>query len=238
MKLTDFTTLTFDCYGTLIDWETGILAVLKPWAARNRLDASDDALLEAFGRHETGVQQANPGMLYRDILRRVQRAVAKDFAVAPSDADADALGTSIGDWPAFPDSVASLAYLKQHYKLVILSNVDNASFAHSNARLRVAFDAIFTAEDIGSYKPDPRNFRYMLDRLGAMGVARVDILHTAQSLYHDIPPAKELGLATNWINRRHAKTGEGATPPSDVRPDFDFPSLAAFAEAHRVVRSA
>ncbi|MFQ5959704.1 MAG: haloacid dehalogenase, partial [Alphaproteobacteria bacterium] len=133
MRLTGFTTLTFDCYGTLIDWETGILAVLRPWAVRNGLDASDDALLEAFGRHENRVQGNNPAMPYPDILRRTQHAVAADLGAAAAAADADALATSIKDWPAFPDSTAALAYLKQHYRLVILSNIDRASFAHSNA---------------------------------------------------------------------------------------------------------
>ncbi len=233
MRLADFTTLTFDCYGTLIDWEAGLLAVLKPWATRNGLDAGDNALLEAFGRHEHRVQGDNPGMLYPDILRAVQRGVAADYGAAASEADADALATSVADWPAFPDSAEALAYLKQHYKLVILSNIDRASFAHSNARLGVAFDAVFTAQDIGSYKPDLANFSYMLDHLAEIGVAKGDILHTAQSLYHDAAPAKELGLATAWINRRTDKPGAGATPASGARPDFEFPSLAALAATHR-----
>ena len=238
MKLTDFTTLTFDCYGTLIDWEAGILAVLKPWAAEQRLGSSDDALLESFGRHETRVQQDNPAMLYSDVLRQVQRAVAGDLGGEQSDADADALGASVGDWPAFADSADALAYLKRHYKLVILSNIDNASFAGSNEKLGVEFDAIVTAEDVGSYKPDPRNFEHLLDRLAGMGIGKGDILHTAQSLYHDIPPAQRIGLATNWINRRHDKPGLGATPASDVTPDFEHKSMARFVEAHKAALAA
>lgn len=238
MKLTDFTTLTFDCYGTLIDWEAGILAVLRPWAAEHGLGSSDDALLETFGRHETRVQQENPAMLYSDVLRQVQRAVAGDLGAAQSDADAATLGASVGNWPAFADSADALAYLKRHYKLVILSNIDNASFARSNEKLGVEFDAIVTAEDVGSYKPDPRNFEYLLDRLAGMGIAKGDILHTAQSLYHDIPPAQRIGLATNWINRRHDKPGLGATPASDATPDFEHKSMAHFVEAHKTALAA
>ena len=146
-----------------------------------------------------------------------------------------AFGASIQDWPAFPDSAEALGYLKQHYQLVILSNVDRASFAHSNQKLGVEFDAVYTAEDIGSYKPDPRNFEYMLARLAARGIAREQILHTAESLYHDHVPAKRFGLATCWIHRRAGKAGHGATrqPEAEVRPDFRFETLGAMAAAHR-----
>ena len=233
MKLTNFTTLAFDCYGTLIDWETGILAALRPWSERVGTTADGDALLAAFGRHENRIQQDNPGALYPDLLRAGALAVAADVGAPMRDDEADAFAASIKDWPAFPDSPAALQYLKRHFKLVILSNVDNASFAHSGARLGVEFDAVFTAEDIGSYKPDPGNFRYMLDRLAKTGIAKGDILHTAQSLYHDIAPAKRLGLATNWINRRHAKPGAGATPPTEAEPDFAHKSLAEFVERHK-----
>ncbi len=233
MNLTDYSTLTFDCYGTLIDWEAGILAVLAPWAARNGLGATDDILLETFGRIEGRVQNDTPAMLYPDVLRAVQRGVAADFGIAASDVDAEALGTSVGDWPAFPDSREALAYLKKHYKLVILSNIDNASFALSNERLGGEFDAIVTAQEVGSYKPDLNNFRVLLDRLAAKGIAKGDILHTAQSLHHDVAPAQRIGLATNWINRRHDRPGGGATLPSDAVPDVEHTSMAHFVDAHR-----
>jgi 2-haloacid dehalogenase len=138
-------------------------------------------------------------------------------------------------WPAFPDSAAALQYLKQHYKLVILSNVDRASFAESNKKLQVAFDRIVTAQDVGSYKPDLRNFRHLLAELERMGVRPQQILHTAQSLYHDVAPAKSIGLKTAWINRRKGRAGTGATvvPKGDATPDLEFPSMAALVEAHR-----
>ena len=144
-------------------------------------------------------------------------------------------GASVGDWPAFEDSAASLQYLKQHYKLVVLSNVDNASFARSNRKLQVEFDAIYTAADIGSYKPAPRNFEYMLEQLARHGIGKADILHTAESLFHDHGPANDFGLANCWIYRRHGEAGSGATMPLADQPhtDFKFRSLADFVAAHK-----
>ena len=233
MKLGDFTTLTFDCYGTLIDWEAGIGAALRAWAEASRLDAAPEALIEAFNRNEHRVQGENPAMLYPRILAEALRGMAADFGVAVADADARAFGASIGEWPAFPDSPGALAYLKEHYKLVILSNVDRASFARSNEKLGVAFDAVFTAEEIGTYKPDLGNFHYLLDKLRTMGVAKGDILHTAQSLYHDHGPAKELGLASCWIDRHGTASESSVTPAPEAAPDFRFHTMEALAAAHR-----
>ncbi len=161
--------------------------------------------------------------------------MANDWGVRASEADATAFGRSVGDWPAFSDSAPALQYLKQHYRLVILSNVDRDSFRRSNARLGVEFDYIFTAQNIGSYKPDLHNFEFMLEKLTAIGIKPMQILHTAESLYHDHVPAKKLCLATNWIYRPHDKQGFGATrPPTErVKPDFLFNSMAEFVKAHR-----
>jgi 2-haloacid dehalogenase len=234
MRLSDFSVLTFDCYGTLIDWETGIWDAFAPVLERAPLKPSRDQVLDAFGRAESAQQAATPGMLYPALLAEVHKAMCRELGVEP-DAGSAAFGASVRDWPAFADTPDALAYLKRHYRLVILSNVDRASFAHSNARLGVAFDAVFTAEDIGSYKPDPRNFEYMLERLGAEGIGREQILHTAESLFHDHVPAKRFGLAGCWISRRH---GQGATasgrPGIELLPDFRFESLAAMADAHRM----
>ncbi|HVA55472.1 MAG TPA: haloacid dehalogenase type II [Gammaproteobacteria bacterium] len=235
-KLTDFKVLSFDCYGTLIDWETGICAALAAWRKREELQVSDQELIESFGRNERVQEQETPELLYPEILSRVLKRMAAGWSVRTSDADAMAFGLSIRHWPAFVDSAPALKYLKQHYQLVILSNVDCESFSHSNTKLGVEFDHIFTAQDIGSYKPDPRNFSFMLERLSAAGIEKTQILHTAESLYHDHIPAKKLGLVTNWINRRHALKGFGATrpPTEEVKPDFRFDSVAEFADAHRV----
>ncbi len=235
MRLTDFAALSFDCYGTLIDWETGILATLRPWAGRRGLAASDDALLAEFSRIEPELQAARPATLYPDILADAFLAMGRHFARDVSDAEARAFGQSVKDWPAFPDSAAALAYLKRHYKLAILSNVDRASFAHSNRKLGVEFDLIVTAEDVGSYKPTPRNFEVLLERLAALGVARERLLHTAESLFHDHVPAKRVGLATAWVYRRAGKGSFGATraPEESVKPDWQVTTLAELADLHR-----
>ncbi len=235
MKLADFTTLTFDCYGTLIDWESGIWNALQPLLARAGRDAGRDAVLENFARHESAQEHETPGMIYSGLLARVHARLAAEWGVA-ADAAADAaFGASVPDWPAFPDSAEALAYLKRHYRLVILSNVDRASFAGSNRRLGVEFDAIYTAQDIGSYKPDLRNFHYMLEHLAAKGIRPAEILHTAQSLFHDHGPAKLVGLSSCWIDRRHAAAGWGATmpPPANATYEFRFTSMGEMAEAHR-----
>ncbi|HVQ70441.1 MAG TPA: HAD family hydrolase, partial [Bradyrhizobium sp.] len=154
MKLTTYKVLTFDCYGTLIDWEAGIHTALQPLLAKASRPPSKDAVLETFARHESSQEAETPEMIYSDVLAAVHRRLAREWGLAASDADHKLFGDSVPDWPAFPDSAEALAYLKQHYKLVILSNVDRTSFAGSNARLGVIFDAIYTAQDIGSYKPD------------------------------------------------------------------------------------
>ena len=235
MRLSDFKALTFDCYGTLIDWEAGMVAALKPLTDRLAPALGRDAILEAHARHESRQQRYTPVMRYSDLLAVVYKRLAEEWAVPVDAEESSAYGRSIRDWPAFPDSAEALGYLKQHYKLIILSNVDNASFAFSRVRLGVAFDAVYTAEDIGSYKPSVRNFEYMLDNLSDLGLARTDVLHTAESLFHDHVPAKAHRLATCWIYRRHAKQGFGATMDPGTRPDTDFRfnSMAELVEAHR-----
>jgi 2-haloalkanoic acid dehalogenase type II len=235
VRLSDFEVLTFDCYGTLIDWETGIYAALNPWLQQHGLTLNADTVLETFAQHESAQQAETPTMRYTNLLAAVHKRLEHHWGLPSSEAEAKAFGHSIADWPAFSDSVAALQYLKQHYQLVILSNVDRLSFAASNRKLQVAFDAIYTAEDIGSYKPDQRNFTYMLEHLAAQGVSPAQVLHTAQSVFHDHIPATALGLATCWIDRRHAQTGHGATPPpvSNARIDFHFESLAAMVKAHQ-----
>jgi 2-haloalkanoic acid dehalogenase type II len=235
MRLSAYKVLTFDCYGTLIDWESGIFTALQPLLQKGGELFSRDTALEIFARHESAQEAETPAMIYSELLAEVSRRIAAEFSIAASDADHARFGASVPDWPAFPDSAEALAYLKQHFKLVILSNVDRASFAGSNARLGVEFDAIYTAQDVGSYKPDLANFRYMLEHLAAIGIEKTDILHTAQSLFHDHVPAKQVGLANAWIDRRHDQDGWGATmqPPEGVAFDVRFTSLAEMADAHR-----
>ncbi len=235
MKLTDFKALTFDCYGTLIDWESGMFEALKPLTGRVKKPLSRDAILEAHARHESSQQTWTPAMKYSELLAVVYKRLAEEWGAGASWDECQAYGNSIKDWPAFADSAQALAYLKKHYKLVILSNIDNASFAHSNRKLQVEFDAIYTAQDIGSYKPSGRNFDYMIDKVQSLGIAKSEILHTAESLFHDHAPANKHGLASCWIYRRHDQQGFGATmnPGAIPKHNFRFNSMADMVSAHR-----
>ena len=240
MQLGDFTVLSFDCYGTLIDWESGIWTALQPLLGQAPGPPSREAALAAFARHESAQQAETPDLLYSELLARVHSRLAAEWQTAPDATAARDFGASVGDWPEFPDTPEALQYLQRFYKLVILSNVDRASFARSNARLGVAFDAIYTAQDIGSYKPDARNFEYMLARLAAAGHRPDDILHVAQSLFHDHVPANRVGLRSAWIDRRAGSGGWGATPPPEagVRYDFRFADLGELVQAHHAERQA
>ncbi len=237
MQISDFDVLTFDCYGTLIDWESGMIAALAPLTDRVDHELSRDEILAAHGRHEARQEEQTPTRLYRDLLAIVYRRLAEEWRVPVTWEECERYGGSIADWPPFPDSRDALAYLQQHYDLVILSNVDNRSFAASNQKLGVAFDAVYTAEDIGSYKPSDRNFEYMLRGLADLGHTRSDVLHTAESLFHDHVPANRHGLSSCWIHRRHDQEGFGATAVPDETPswDFRFESMAAMAEAHQAL---
>jgi 2-haloalkanoic acid dehalogenase type II len=234
MRLSDFKVLTFDCYGTLIDWESGMIAALKGLTDRVP-GLTREAILEAHARHEARQQAQTPAMRYSDLLAVAHKRLAEEWGVPCLADESEAYGLSVRDWPAFPDTAPALAYLKQHFRLAILSNVDNRAFAFSNRKLGVTFDAVYTAEDIGSYKPSDRNFDYMVEHLGHLGLDRTDILHVAESLFHDHLPANRHGLAGCWIWRRHDQRGFGATPDPGAMPrvDFRFTSMAELAEAHR-----
>ena len=226
-----FDALTFDCYGTLIDWEAGILAALRTVLPTDRAGAGDDeALLVEYANAEATCE-AGPYRRYREILGEGLAAVARAHGVEPAPDEVARLGGSVADWPAFDDSHAALTRLATRFRLGVLTNCDDDLFAASNARLGVAFEWIVTAQQVGSYKPDERNFAALVERLGADGVPRDRILHVAQSLFHDHAPAKRLGFRTVWIDRRHDRAGAGATPPADARPDATFPSMASFAAA-------
>ncbi|MEV0570441.1 haloacid dehalogenase type II [Dactylosporangium sp. NPDC050588] len=233
MNLTDFEALSFDCYGTLIDWEAGIASVLSRWAVTHDLTMTDEQLLTAYSNHEAQAEAEHPTDLYPQILARAMRGLGTQLGVPVSDDEAETLAVSVPDWPAFPDSAEALERLSRRYRLIILSNVDRASFSSSNKRLGVRFTSILTAQDIGSYKPSPRNFDALAREVERLGLADGRLLHVAQSLFHDHVPAKAAGLPTVWINRRHDTPGWGATPqpPANVTPDWTFTSMAAFAAA-------
>ena len=221
-----FDVLTFDCYGTLIDWEAGILAGLRGILEPLGIDPGDDDLLERYARAEASVE-AGAYLRYREVLARSAELVGRELGVEPDPAALAAFGGSVGAWPAFPDSAEALARLHERYRLAVITNCDDDLFAASNARLGVTFDHVITAQQVGAYKPSTRNFEVAFERIG---VPRERILHVAQSLFHDHVPAKGLGMTTAWIDRRHDRPGSGATPPAEARPDLTVPSMAAFAE--------
>ncbi|MBW3603686.1 MAG: haloacid dehalogenase type II [Actinobacteria bacterium] len=232
-EFASYRALSFDCYGTLIDWESGIAGALRPWASRHGLEVSREQLLAAFSATETVVQSEQPTARYPDILAEVLRRIGAQLGVGVSATEAATFGASAGDWPAFTDSSNALRRLQSRFMLIVLSNVDRRSFASSSRRLGVDFDRVITAEDVGSYKPAPRNFEALLEHLTDLEVQPDQLLHVAESLYHDHAPAHAVGLRSVWIHRRHALDGFGATPPPqhDVEPDWRFESMAAFADA-------
>ena len=235
MKLSHYKALTFDVYGTLIDWETGMVNGLKPLTDKVGSDLTRNAILEAHAYHESSTQRQTPSKTYSQLLAVVYKRLAEEWGVPASWEECLVYGRSVEHWPAFPDSAEALAYLKDHYKLVVLTNVDNVSFAHSNEKLGVTFDAAYTAEDIGSYKPSPRNFEYMIENLARIGVAKHEILHTAESMFHDHGPANEFGLDNCWIYRRHDQEGFGATMNPGEMPSYGvvFNSMAELVSAHK-----
>jgi 2-haloacid dehalogenase len=232
MKLTDFDALSFDCYGTLIDWEAGLSAVLVPWARERGLTLTAEQLLTEYSGIEAAVEAEAPVRLYPDVLARSMKLLGARLGVEVTSEDAARLAASVPDWPAFPDSRDALLALGQRYDLIIVSNVDRAGFEASSTKLGATFAAVITAQDVGSYKPAQRHFDALAEEAARLGVAPGRLLHVAQSLFHDHAPAKQAGLPTVWINRRHDRPGWGATPepPTPVTPDWEFPSMAAFAD--------
>ncbi|CAN5487681.1 haloacid dehalogenase type II [soil metagenome] len=223
----DFTHLTFDCYGTLIDWETGILAAVKPLLAQHGLAVTDAQILTLYTKYEAA-EEAGPYQTYRTILRNVMAQIGADLGLALNETELSALPDSVGQWPAFADTVEALKRLQTRYKLVIISNIDDAMFAESNKRLQVTFDEIITAQQVGSYKPSYNNFNTALKRLG---VAQRQVLHVAQSLYHDHVPAQALGFKTVWVNRKSVLTGLGLSLPVTVTPDLEVPDMQSLVAA-------
>lgn len=228
---------TFDCYGTLIDWELGIGAVLQEWAKSQHLTVGVEQLLAAYAEAEARCESRYPDLPYSRLLCIVHREIAELFGLEHNEDFERKLSDSVGSWPPFPDTVAALKQLKKTHKLVIVSNVDRRSFAETAKRLKVDFDAVVTAEEVGAYKPDHRMFERALAVLGELGVATREIVHVAQSLYHDHVPAKAVGLRTVWVNRRGGRGGRGGgavrAPDVDVHPDLTVKSLAQLAELVR-----
>lgn len=235
MQLTQFKVLSFGCYGTLIDRESGVHAALRPLLTLGHVTLNRQEVLAKFEEAEALQQAETPRMSYSGVLFEVHRRLARQWCVNASDDDHALFGQSVPSWPAYADAPAALQYLKRFFKLAILSNVDRQTFAGSNRRLEIMFDAIFTAQEIGTCKPDPGNFEYLANRLAKLGLARRQILHTAQSLVRDQAPATACGLAFAWIDRpgQNADGRAASTPAGAARCDFRFSSLVDMVRAHQ-----
>ena len=221
LDFSQFQIITFDCYGTLIDWESGILKSVR--AAFPGLNATDAEVLAGYSEVEPLIQSLGY-MKYRQVLRQVLMEMGNRFSQKPT--DPDAIANSLGDWQPFPDTVAALERLKQRYKLAIISNIDDDLFAQTARHLKVPFDQVITAEQVGSYKPTLRNFEVALERIA---LPKEAVLHAAESLYHDVAPARQLGIANVWVNRRGNKPA-AASKSADVKPDLEVADLKSLAD--------
>ena len=225
LRWNDFEVLTFDCYGTLIDWEAGIWGALGPILATHRVDLLPEKVLELYGELETAAE-GGAYREYKSVLRMVLEGLGARLGFVPTAAELQQFSTSVKDWPPFPDSATALQALHKKYRFAIISNIDDDLFALSAKRLQIRFDWVITAQQAKSYKPSLNNFHLAFDRIG---VPQQRILHVAQSLFHDIAPANLLGLSTVWVNRRKNKAGPGATPPANAHPDLEVPDLRTLA---------
>jgi 2-haloacid dehalogenase len=225
LDLSRYKVLTFDCYGTLIDWEAGILRAIRPVIARYGIGVDDREILETYAQLEAKHEEGDC-VSYAMVLRLVMTEMSLRFGFDATPAELDCLSRSIGDWEPFPDTAVALRRLSNRYKLAIVSNIDDRLFAATAKRLEVPFDWVVTAEQARAYKPSHTVFELALEKVG---YPRGEILHVAQSVYHDIIPAKSLGLATVWVNRRTGKAGSGATLPASAKPDVEVASLDGLA---------
>ena len=220
-----FEILTFDCYGTLIDWEEGILRSLRRILAAHGKNMDDVTILKLYGDFEADAERGS-FRCYRDVLQSVVRRFGEDLGFAPTKEETRSLPESLKDWKPWPDTVHALGEIKKHFKLAIISNVDDDLFAATRPQLGVTFDHIVTAQQASAYKPSLRIFELALSRIGAPAHR---VLHVGQSIYHDVIPAQTLGLNTVWINRPSVRNGVGAVKAIEGHPDLEVSSLAELA---------
>jgi 2-haloacid dehalogenase len=225
LRLSDFDAVTFDVYGTLIDWEPAIVASLAQWAARHGVSAAGADLLTAFDHARADIQKERPAHLYPEVLRRCFARISRQFEVAIDGEAQTAFAASPHHWPAYPDSHAGLKRLQAHAKIGALSNIDDASLASSCRKLDITFDVVVSAERVGAYKPDRAHFHTAIADLAALGIAPARILHVGQSLRADITPANDLGLTCAWINRPDRCLGLSGDGAAQARPDLTVASL-------------
>jgi 2-haloacid dehalogenase len=225
MDFSRFTTISFDCYGTLIDWEAGLLPALRAILAAHNSTLPDSSILELYGEFEAEAE-GGPYQSYREVLESVVRAFGQRLGFQPAEAEIRSLHESVPHWPPFADTVAALRKLKTRFKLAIISNIDDDLFAQTQKLLVVDFDGVVTAQQAQGYKPAKKNFELALERLA---IPREQLLHAGQSIYHDVVPARSLGIATAWVNRKSARPGIGAVRAAHGQPDLEVPDLATLA---------
>ena len=225
LRLSDFDAITFDVYGTLIDWEPSIIAFLRRWGDRNGVSCPEGDLLTAFDRARAEIQKDRPAHLYPEVLRRCFNRISAEFGVALENQDREAFATAPRQWPPYADSHAGLAALQAHAKIGALSNIDNASLESSCRKLDFRFDLVVTAERVGAYKPDWPHFLTAIAHVASLGIPRERILHVGQSLRADIAPANKLGLRCAWINRPGRLLGLCGEGAAEAKPDLVVSSL-------------
>jgi 2-haloacid dehalogenase len=226
LDLTRFKVLTFDCYGTLIDWETGIFSALRPILAAHKKSIADSELLEMYSELEASAEQGE-FRTYRDVLQSVVRGFGERLGFSPSAAEVRSLPDSLANWKPFPDTVEALRKLKSRYQLAVISNIDDDLFAATAPKLGIAFDHVITAQQAACYKPCMRIFKLAEERAG---INREQWLHVGQSIYHDVIPAQSLGIATVWVNRPSPRPGAGAAKAAAGKPDLEVPNLKTLAD--------
>ena len=228
-----FEILTFDCYGTLINWEDGILGCLRRILATHGQQIDDATILRLYGDFEAKAEQGEYRS-YREVLNSVVRRFGKQFGFAPCEEQVRSLAESLKEWKPWPDTVEALRLLKSRFRLAIISNVDDDLFAATRPQLAVEFSQIVTAQQARAYKPSLKIFELALSRIG---VPAHRILHVGQSLYHDVIPAQSLGMATVWVNRPSARKGVGAVKAAEAQPELQVITVAELATACAQSRS-
>lgn len=221
-----FCLISFDCYGTLVDWESGILGVIRPILRTHRVELSVPEILSLFGELESEAESGEY-LSYREVLRKVVRGFGARLGFEPSLQQQGLLGGSVGNWLPFRDTTAALGRLKTRFKLAIISNVDDDMFAMTARRLEVPFDHVITAEQARAYKPSAKIFELAENRIG---IPHDQWLHAGQSIYHDVIPAKSRGISTVWVNRPSGRPGVGAVRYAAGAPDLEIDSLRALAD--------
>lgn len=232
IDLSRYDAVTFDCYGTLIDWDTGVANFLGPWAVRSDFEGTVTDVIARFAMHQRAQQQSSPFKNYRSVIHDALAAAIGELGGRISADELDSFSRNVGTWPAFTDTIDALRQLKRAGKhLGVISNVDNSSFDETHGHLGDLIDTVVTAEMVRTYKPDPRMFDALFGALEKKHIDRSRVLHLAQSRFHDVAPGNQIGLDVVWIDRRHGRPGHGVTIASSAEPLARYVSLEAFCNA-------